>query len=59
MTATALADRDLVVAATCEWCGDRLSSPYLRRPDGLGLHVACAQDYVRTAPAGPAPRPDR
>ena len=47
-TATALLDvPDAVVAAACEWCGDQLSSPYLRRPDGIGLHVACAKDYAR------------
>ena len=46
--ATALLDADaVVVAAACEWCGDPLSSPYLRRPDGLGLHVACAKNYAR------------
>ncbi|HEU5151802.1 MAG TPA: hypothetical protein VFU19_14975 [Iamia sp.] len=37
-----------VVVAACEWCGDALSSPYLRRPDGSGLHVACAKDFART-----------
>jgi hypothetical protein len=47
-TATIDAEVDVVVAA-CEWCGDALSSPYLRRPDGIGLHVACAKDYARAA----------
>jgi hypothetical protein len=47
-TATIDAEVDVVVTA-CEWCGDPLSSPYLRRPDGIGLHVACAKDYARAA----------
>jgi hypothetical protein len=53
--APALLDAEAVVAAACEWCGDRLASPYLRRRDGIGLHVACAKDYARSASATPAP----
>lgn len=54
--ATALLDDSAVVAvAACEWCGDALSSPYLRRRDGVGLHVACAKNYAR-ATAGQPPR---
>jgi len=46
--ATALLDAEVaVVAAACEWCGDTLSSPYLRRSDGLALHVGCAKNYAR------------
>jgi hypothetical protein len=53
--ATALLDAEAaVVAAACEWCGDQLASPYLRRRDGIGLHVACAKDYARAA-ATPTP----
>jgi hypothetical protein len=54
--ATATIDSPVVdvVAAACEWCGDPLSSPYLRRPDGLGLHVACAKNYARAATAATA-----
>jgi hypothetical protein len=47
--ATATIDPEVDVVAACEWCGDALSSPYLRRPDGVGLHVACAKDYARAA----------
>lgn len=54
--ATATLDAEVGVVAACEWCGDPLSSPYLRRPDGIGLHVACAKDYARTA-ATTAPTP--
>jgi hypothetical protein len=50
--ATAVIDAEAaVVAAACEWCGETLSSPYLRRPDGIGLHVACAKDYARASAA--------
>jgi hypothetical protein len=52
--ATALLDDSAVVAVTaCEWCGDALSSPYLRRHDGVGLHVACAKHYARAQAASP------
>ena len=54
--ATALLDDNAVVTvAACEWCGDALSSPYLRRRDGVGLHVACAKHYAR-AQAVPSSR---
>lgn len=54
MSATALLDDSAVVAvAACEWCGDALSSPYLRRHDGVGLHVACAKNYARAQAASP------
>ncbi|HEX7133539.1 MAG TPA: hypothetical protein VF228_13260 [Iamia sp.] len=54
--ATAVIDAEAaVVAAACEWCGDPLSSPYLRRTDGTGLHVACAKNFARaTAQTTPA-----
>jgi hypothetical protein len=53
--ATALLDAEAaVVAAACEWCGDALTSPYLRRHDGLGLHVACAKNYARAQAATPS-----
>ena len=43
----------VVAVAACEWCGDDLSSPYLRRADGSGLHVACAKSYARASAATP------
>jgi len=53
--APALVDAEAAVVAACAWCGDALSSPYLRRHDGIGLHVACAKDYARATSAAPAP----
>jgi hypothetical protein len=55
--ATATLDAEAVVAAACEWCGETLTSPYLRRPGGVGLHVACAKDYARTVLDPPAQHP--
>ena len=52
---TALLDDSAVVVAVCEWCGDALSSPYLRRHDGTGLHVACAKNYARAQAAPTSP----
>lgn len=53
--ATALLDDSAVVTvAACEWCGDALSSPYLRRRDGVGLHVACAKHYARAQAIPPS-----
>ncbi|QYG95037.1 hypothetical protein HC251_23145 [Iamia sp. SCSIO 61187] len=46
-------DADVPVAALCGWCAETLTSPYLRRPDGTGLHVACARAYAEAQVAAP------
>jgi hypothetical protein len=40
-------------AGLCTWCAAILTSPYLRRPDGAGLHVGCARSYAEAQVAAP------
>ena len=55
VTATTLTEIDAgaPAAALCAWCPETLTSPYLRRPDGTGLHVACGRGYVEAQVTAP------